>query len=79
MHTKKGIELVEGDEIISEGTFPITLYAGQVEAVIVVDSGVQIQLAGGGSYIRPEDHVFHVSDTQSLLGGQTKNFGPNDA
>lgn len=57
---KTGIELMPGDEIISEGTFPQSLFMGEVRNVIVVDSGVQINLVEGGSYVRPEDHSFVV-------------------
>lgn len=59
MH-KLAIELQEGDEIVTEGTFPQALYAGKVKSVVAVDSGAQITLSDGGTYIRPENHVFEI-------------------
>lgn len=57
---KLAIDLKPGDKIVSDGTFPDSLYSGVVKSVTVVDAGVQVNLAEGGCYTRPENHPFTV-------------------
>lgn len=59
---KRAIDLREGDRVASVGTFPDSLYAGVVRRTVVVDGGVQIELADGGTYVRPEDHPVEVEE-----------------
>lgn len=58
--TKTALELQPGDEIVDSGEFPRSLYAGTVRNTVIVDKGVQINLAPSGHYTRPEDHTFSV-------------------
>lgn len=63
---KTAVELQTGDVIVSEGTFPYSLYAGMVYSTVAVDAGIQVNLASAdgqrrdGCYVRAEDHKFEV-------------------
>jgi len=54
------LDLLPGDKILDEGTFPASLYAGTVATATAVGGDVEIVLADGGRYTRTADHPFTI-------------------
>lgn len=67
MIEKLARDLVPGDVIFDEGTFPRALYAGVVKMTDLVYGGsvVHITLTDGGFYLRPSDHRFIVDTAEA--------------
>lgn len=65
MTVKRAIELRPGDVIINEPN----VLTGTVELATVIDRGVQVRMADGSMYVRPEEHQFTVADGDVRCGG----------